>query len=211
MRFAKPAVGIAALLLMVGLMIGAGAASTTDQTPAASSVDAQDTLTQSDRLLQQDNGTGGGDDGDGSDDGSDGGDGGDGNDGSDDSGSGDDGAGSGGDGGSGDGSAEMPEGGTDSGHAILKPLNNLLVFLWDTAELIGLIILAVGVTVYSTGTGGNRSQVGLALSIKGAALFVLSLVWPLLQATLESFAVGAASAAPLFNKLVEWLMVLSPV
>lgn len=205
MRFAKPVVGIAALLLMVGLMIGAGAASTTDQTPAASSVDAQDTLTQSDRLLQQDNGTGGGDDG-GDNGGSD-----DGDDGSDDGGSGDDGAGGGGDGGSGDGSGDMPDGGTDSGHAILQPLNNLLVFLWDAAELLGLIILAVGVTVYSTGTGGNRSQIGLALSIKGAFLFVLSLVWPLLQATLESFAVGAATAAPLFNKLVEWLMVLSPV
>jgi hypothetical protein len=205
MRFAKPVVGIAALLLMVGLMIGAGAASTTDQTPAASSVDAKDTLTQSDRLLQQDNGTGGGDDG-GDNGGSD-----DGDDGSDDGGSGDDGAGGGGDGGSGDGSGDMPDGGTDSGHAILQPLNNLLVFLWDAAELLGLIILAVGVTVYSTGTGGNRSQIGLALSIKGAFLFVLSLVWPLLQATLESFAVGAVSVGSLFSELVEWLILLSPV
>lgn len=108
--------------------------------------------------------------------------------GSDDSGSDDDSSAGGGDG-TGDGSVGDPGNG-GGGDAIGESLNKLLGLMISWAEIIGMVVLLVGVIMFGTGTGGERSLIGKKLMFGGALIVLVSFGIPAIADLLRYLAPG---------------------
>jgi len=107
---------------------------------------------------------------------------------SDDDGSDDDSSPGSGDG-NGDGSVGDPGNG-GSGDAIGDSLNKLLGLMISWAEIIGMVVLLVGVIMFGTGTGGERTLIGKKLMFGGALIVLVSFGIPAIADLLRYLAPG---------------------